>query len=115
MDNEKVFAMQFANVYPMLIAKAERKGRTREEVYAVTGWLTGYTSEQLGALLEGYASYGSFFENAPCLNPAHSKVTGSVCGVKLAEITDPLMFNIRILDKLVDELARGKPMNKIFR
>lgn len=115
MSENIIFSMPFAKVFPLLIAKAERKGRTREEVYEVTSWLTGYTSEQLGALLEGDASYGSFFENAPCLNPARSKVTGSVCGVKLAEITDPLMLNIRILDKLVDELARGKPMNKILR
>ena len=115
MSENKIFSMPFAKVFPLLIAKAERKGRTREEVYEVTSWLTGYTSEQLGALLEGDAAYGSFFENAPCLNPARSKVTGSVCGVKLAEITDPLMLNIRILDKLVDELARGKPMNKILR
>lgn len=115
MSENKIFSMPFAKVFPLLIAKAERKGRTREEVYEVTSWLTGYTADQLASLLEGEASYGSFFENAPCLNPARSKVTGSVCGVKLAEITDPLMLNIRILDKLVDELARGKPMNKILR
>lgn len=115
MSNDKVFAMPFAKVFPLLIAKAERKGRTRAEVYEVTTWLTGYTAEQLDALLESPLPYGAFFENAPCLNENRHKITGSVCGVKLAEIDDPLMLELRYLDKLVDELAKGKEMEKILR
>ena len=115
MTNEKVFAMSFAKVYPMLIAKAERKGRTRDEVFAVTAWLTGYTNEQLEELLDSGITYGDFFRNAPVLNPARKRITGSVCGVKVEAIEDPLMQEIRYLDKLVDELAKGKPMEKIMR
>lgn len=115
MTNEKVFAMSFAKVYPMLIAKAERKERTRDEVLAVTAWLTGYTNEQLEELLNSDITYGNFFRNAPALNPARKRITGSVCGVKVETIEDPLMQEIRYLDKLVDELAKGKPMGKIMR
>ena len=115
MTNEKVFDMSFARVYPMLIAKAERKGRTRDEVLAVTAWLTGYTNEQLEELLNSDITYGDFFCNAPALNPARKQIKGSVCGVKVETIEDPLMREIRILDKLVDELAKGKPMEKIMR
>ena len=115
MANEKVFAMSFAKVYPMLIAKAERKGRTRDEVLAVTAWLTGYTSEQLEELLDSDITYGDFFSNAPALNPARKQIKDSVCGVKVETIEDPLMREIRYLDKLVDELAKGKPMEKIMR
>ena len=112
MTNEKVFTMSFAKVYPLLIAKAERKGRTRNEVLAVTTWLTGYTNEQLEELLVSDITYGDFFRNAPAPNPARKKITGSVCGVKVETIEDPLMQEIRYLDKLVDELAKGKPMEK---
>ena len=115
MTNEKVFAMSFAKVYAMLIAKAERKGRTRDEVQKVTAWLTGYTNEQLEQRLESDITYGDFFRNAPALNPARKQITGSVCGVKVETIEDPLMQEIRYLDKLVDELAKGKPMEKIMR
>ena len=115
MTNEKVFAMSFAKVYPMLIAKAERKGRSRDEVLAVTAWLTGYTNEQLEQRLESDITYGDFFRNAPALNPARKLIKGSVCGVKVETIQDPLMQEIRYLDKLVDELAKGKPMEKIMR
>lgn len=115
MGSEKIFAMPFAKVFPLLIAKAEKKGRTREEVFEVTEWLTGYTSGQLETLLAGDTPYGAFFENAPCLNENRRKITGSVCGIKLAEIEDPLMLEIRYLDKLVDELAKGKTMEKILR
>ena len=115
MTNEKVFAMSFAKVYPMLIAKAERKGRTRDEVFAVTAWLTGYTNAQVEELLDSDITYGDFFRNAPALNPARKKITGTVCGVKVETIEDPLMQEIRYLDKLVDELAKGKPMEKIMR
>ena len=115
MTNEKVFAMSFAKVYPMLIAKAERKGRTRDEVLIITTWLTGYSSEQLDNLLASEITYGDFFRRAPRLNPARKQIKGSVCGVKLETIEDPLMQEIRYLDKLVDELAKGKPMEKIMR
>ena len=115
MDNEKVFAMSFAKVYPMLIAKAERKGRSREEVLEVTSWLTGYTHAQVEALLVSDGAYGDFFRKAPALNPNRSLIKGSVCGIRVEQIEDPLMRNIRYLDKLVDELAKGKPIEKIMR
>ena len=115
MDNEKVFAMSFAKVYPMLIAKAERKGRTRDEVLEVTSWLTGYTPGQIEALLESDTAYDDFFRMAPALNPNRTLIKGSICGIKVELIEDPLMQNIRYLDKLVDELAKGKAMDKILR
>ena len=115
MTNEKVFAMSFAKVYPMLIAKAVRKGRSRDEVQKVTAWLTGYTNKKLEELLDTDITYGDFFRNAPALNPARKQIKGSVCGVKVETIQDPLMQEIRYLDKLVDELAKGKPMEKIMR
>ncbi len=115
MDNEKVFAMSFAKVYRMLIAKAERKGRTKAEVLEVTAWLTGYTHEEIEALLNSATTYGDFFRKAPALNPNRSLITGSICGIKVELIEDPLMKNIRYLDKLVDELAKGKAMEKILR
>ena len=115
MGNDRVFSMPFAKVFPLLIAKAKRKGRTREEVCQVTSWLTGYTNQQLNALLNSDLSYGAFFEAAPCLNEHRTKITGTVCGVKLETIDDPLMLELRRLDKLVDELAKGKTMEKIMR
>ena len=115
MSNEKVFAMSFAKVYPMLIAKAERKGRTRNEVLEVTAWLTGYTPEEIEGRMESALSYGDFFRNAPALNPGRKLIKGSICGIKVELIEDPLMQEIRYLDKLVDELAKGKPMEKILR
>ena len=115
MENEKVFNMPFAKIYPLLIAKAERKGRTRDDVHTVTAWLTGYTAEDLERMLQEDITYGDFLRNAPQMNENREKITGSVCGVKLAEITDPLMLELRRLDKLVDELAKGKAMEKILR
>ena len=115
MENEKIFNMDFARVYPLLIAKAERKGRSKAEVYEVTAWLTGYTAEELDRFLEDSIPYGAFFEKAPCLNENRFLIKGSICGVKVETITDPLMREIRYLDKLVDELAKGKPMEKILR
>lgn len=114
MTIEKIDSMLFRKVYPLLIAKAERKGRSRAEVHAVTGWLTGYSPEQLEAFLDSELTYGAFFRGAPVMNPARSRITGSVCGVKVETIADPLMRDIRYLDKLVDELAKGKPMEKIL-
>ncbi len=115
MENSKVFAMPFARVFPLLAAKAERKGRTRAEVYEVTQWLTGYSAQALDRLLESDVAYGAFFEQAPCLNEKRRLIRGSVCGVKLESIEDPLMLEVRYLDKLVDELAKGKPMARILR
>ena len=115
MGNEKVFNMAFAKVYPLLIAKAEKKGRTREEVLEVTAYLTGYTKEQIEAALQSDLTYGDFFRRAPAPNPARTKITGTVCGVRVETVEDPLMREIRYLDKLVDELAKGKPMDKILR
>ena len=115
MDNKKVFSMSFAKVYPMLIAKAERKGRTRAEVLEVTAWLTGYTQDQIEVQLNGNTTYGDFFRKAPALNPNRTLIKGSICGIKVELIEDPLMQNIRYLDKLVDELAKGKAMEKIMR
>ena len=115
MENEKVFAMSFAKVYPMLIAKAERKGRTRDEVLEVTAWLTGYTHEGIEVLLESNTTYGDFFRKAPALHPNRKLIKGSICGIKVELIEDPLMQEIRYLDKLVDEHAKGKAMEKIMR
>lgn len=115
MENEKVFAMPFGKVYLLLIAKAERKGRTRAEVHEVTCWLTGYSPERLEELLGTCITYGDFFRQAPAPNPKREQIKGSVCGVKLENVEDPLMREIRYLDKLVDELAKGKPMEKILR
>ena len=110
-----VFDMKFAKVYPLLIAKAERKGRTRDEVFEVTRWLTGYSDADLEKLLESEASYGDFLDNAPSLNPARLNIKGRICGIKVEEIEDPRMRDLRVLDKLVDDLAKGKSIDKILR
>ena len=115
MENTKIYTMSFAKVYPLLIAKAERKSRTRNEVLEITAWLTGYTPSEIEALLETDITYGDFFRKAPALNPHRALIKGSVCGVKVELVEDPLMRDIRYLDKLVDELAKGKPMGKILR
>ena len=115
MDNQKVFAMEFARVYPLLVAKAQRKGRTAQEVEQVTCWLTGYTSADLLRAQQDGTSYGDFFRNAPAPNPCRDQIKGTICGVRVENIEDPLMREIRYLDKLVDELAKGKPMEKIIR
>ena len=115
MDQNAVFAMKFAKVFPLLIAKAERKGRTREEVYEVTAWLTGYSADDLDRFLQSDLTYGDFFRHAPCPNEWRRLIKGSVCGVRVEAIQDPLMQEIRYLDKLVDELAKGKAMDKILR
>ena len=114
MENEKVYRMSFSKVYPLLVAKAQRKGRTRAEVDEVISWLTGYTKEELPSLIEKEISYGDFFRNAPHLNDNRVLITGVVCGVRVEEIGEPLMREIRYLDKLVDELAKGRAMEKIF-
>lgn len=107
--------MQFSSVFPMLIAKAERKGRTKDEVYEAACWLTGYTPADLDRFLEASIPYGDFFRNAPQPNEKRRLIKGSICGVRVETIEDPLIQEIRYLDKLVDELAKGKPMEKILR
>ena len=107
--------MAFAKVFPLLIAKAEKKGRTRAEVLEVASWLTGYTTDDIESAPATDLTYGEFFRNAPGLNPNRTLITGVVCGVRVETIEEPLMREIRYLDKLVDELAKGKPMEKILR
>ena len=115
MENEKVFAMSFSKVYDLLTAKAERKGRSKAEVGEVTSWLTGYTMEQIDEFLNSEITYGDFFRQAHKKNPNREKITGVICGVRVEKIEDPLMREIQYLDKLVDELAKGKTMDKILR
>ena len=115
MSNEKIYNMAFARVFPLLIAKAEKKGRTRAEVLEVTSWLTGYTTDAIESALTTDLTYGDFFRNAPSLNPNRTLITGVVCGVRVENIEETLMREIRYLDKLVDELAKGKSMEKILR
>lgn len=115
MTNEKIYGMSFAKLYPMLIAKAERKGRTRAEVDEVTCWLTGYSKEDLNDFIGSDITYGNFFLQAPELNLNRKLIKGVVCGVRVEDIEEPLMQEIRYLDKLVDELAKGKALVKILR
>lgn len=110
-----VTEVAFAKLYSLLVAKAEKKGRTREEVDQVTAWLTGYTPEELARLEQSDVSYGDFFRSAPAMNPNRILITGKICGVQVETIEDPLMRDIRYLDKLVDELAKGNAMEKILR
>ena len=115
MSNDKVYSMSFSKVYGLLIAKVEKKGRTRDEIDQITCWLTGYQKDELAELLLGEITYGDFFLNAPMLNPNRKLIKGKICGISVEEIEEPLMQEIRYLDKLVDELAKGKPMEKILR
>ena len=115
MNNQKVYAMPFAKVYPMYIAKAERKGRSKAEVDTIILWMTGYSREELEVQIEKQTNYEDFFAQAPNMNPARTLIKGVVCGVRVEEIQEPTMREIRYLDKLVDELAKGKTMVKILR
>ena len=115
MDKHLVFKLSFASVYPLYVQKAEKKGRTKKEVDEVICWLTGYTPRALATQITQKKDLETFFNEAPSLNPNTSKITGTVCGVRLEEIDDPLMRKIRYMDKLVDELAKGRPMAKILR
>ena len=115
MKNERVFAMSFASVYPHYVRKAETKGRTKDELDEVIRWLTGYTKAGLAKQIEKRSSFREFFEKAPKFNPNASLIKGVVCGIRVEEIEDPLMQKIRYLDKLIDELAKGKKMEKILR
>ncbi len=115
MNNEKVFQMKFEKVYGLLLDKAARKGRTKAEVDEIIRWLTGYGPEQLEELRSTGLCYGDFFRDAPQPNPNRALIKGVVCGVRVEKVEDPLMREIRYLDKLIDELAKGKPMEKILR
>jgi len=115
MSNNRVFAMKFAKVYPLYVQKAERKNRTKQEVDQVICWLTGYSEAELLQQIEQETDFKTFFARAPALHPNRSLIKGVVCGVRVEEVEDPLMQKIRYLDKLVDELAKGKAMEKILR
>jgi hypothetical protein len=115
MDNQRVFKMSFAGVYPHYVTKVEKKGRTKDELHEVIRWLTGYTQKGLEEQIAVKHSLETFFEEAPALNPHAAKITGTICGVRIEEIEHPLMKKIRYMDKLVDELAKGRPMEKILR
>ena len=115
MDNTRVFKMAFAGVYPHYINKAEKKGRTKEEVDTIICWLTGYTPKTLQQQIDKKTDFETFFAQAPKINPNASKITGVICGYRVEEIEDKLMQKIRYMDKLIDELAKGKAMEKILR
>lgn len=115
MEKSKVFAMKFAKVYDLLVKKAERKNRTRQEVDEIICWLTGYEKADIARQIQRDVEYAAFFEEAPCINPNCKLITGKVCGIAVEEIEDPMMQKIRYLDKLVDELAKGRKMENILR
>lgn len=115
MNNHRIYGISFASIYPLYIAKAERKGRTAEEVDQIIHWLTGYDKAALERELHKETDFKSFFANAPSMNPDRKLITGVICGIRVEEIEEPLMQEIRYLDKLIDELARGKSMEKILR
>ena len=115
MTKHRVYSMSFASVYPLYIAKAEKKGRTKDEVDDIIRWLTGYTQRELEEQIEKQTDFENFFANAPLLNPSRSLIKGVICGVRVEEIKEQTMQEIRYLDLLIDELARGKAMEKILR
>ncbi|WP_099361421.1 DUF2200 domain-containing protein [Fredinandcohnia onubensis] len=115
MTKHRIYTMSFAGVYPHYVTKAEKKGRTKEEVNEIILWLTGYSQEELEAHLEKKTNFEDFFAEAPKLNPSRALIKGVICGVRIEEIEDPLMKEIRYMDKLIDELAKGKAMEKILR
>lgn len=115
MTKHRIYSMSFASVYPHYVNKAEKKGRTKDEVDQIICWLTGYTQEELEHHLEQQTNFEDFFAKAPQMNPARSLIKGVICGVRVEEIEEPLMREIRYLDKLIDELAKSKAMEKILR
>jgi hypothetical protein len=115
MDNSRVYKIPFSSVYPLYIRKAEKKGRTKDEVDAVIFWLTGFDQQSLQEQIDRNSDFETFFTRAPQIHPNTSKITGVICGYRVEDIEDKLMQQIRYLDKLVDELAKGKPMEKILR
>ncbi|GAB4501073.1 MAG: DUF2200 domain-containing protein [Anaerolineales bacterium] len=114
-SNNRIFVMKFADVYPLYVKKAERKNRTKAEVDQIICWLTGYGQSELQWQIEQGSNFETFFAQAPAINPGVLLIKGTVCGVRVEEIDDPLMQKIRYLDKLIDELAKGKTMEKILR
>jgi hypothetical protein len=114
-EKPRIYTMSFASVYPLYVAKAEKKGRTKAEVDEIIRWLTGYSQKELEALLEKQTDLETFFAQAPQLNPSRTLITGIVCGVRVEDIKEPTMREIRYLDKQIDELAKGKAMEKILR
>lgn len=115
MDKERIYKLIFSSVYPLYIKKAEAKGRTKEEVDTIIFWLTGYNAQTLQEQIERKTDFKTFFEQAPQMNPAASKITGVICGYRVEEIEDEIIRKLRYLDKLIDELAKGKKMEKILR
>ena len=115
MTKHRIYTTSFASVYPLYVAKAEKKGRTRAEVDQIIGWLTGYADGELEAQVEEQVDFETFFAEAPRPNPARAEIKGVICGVRVEEIEEPTMREIRYLDKLIDELAKGKAMGKILR
>lgn len=115
MNSARVFKISFASVYPLYVQKVSKKGRTQDEVDQVLGWLTGYTRAQLQAVIDEKADLEAFFAKAPRMNPNAGLIKGVICGVRVEEMTDPLMQKIRWMDKLIDELAKGKKMASILR
>jgi hypothetical protein len=115
MPNPKIYTTPFATVYPLYLQKVEKKGRTKAEVDAIIFWLTGYDQNGLKEVLDKNIDFEAFFAQAPQMHPNASLITGTICGVRIETIEDPLMKNIRYLDKLIDELAKGKTMEKILR
>ena len=115
MTKLRIYTMSFANIYPLYITKAEKKGRTKQEVDEIIRWLTGYSQEALGAQLEKQTDFETFFAEAPQLNPSRALIKGMICGVRVEDIEEPTVQEIRYLDKLIDELARGKALEKILR
>lgn len=112
---QRVYAMSVADVYPHYIAKAEKKGRTKKEVDEIISWLTGYSQKELDTQIKEGVNFETFFTKAPHMNPSRSLITGVICGVRVEEVKDPIMREVRYLDKLIDELAKGRPMEKILR
>ncbi len=115
MTKHRIYTIAFAGVYPHYLAKAEKKGRTKEEVDTIISWLTGYDARGLQKVLDERTDFETFFGQAPRMNPNASKITGVICGYRIEEIEDPLMKQVRYLDKLIDELAKGRAMEKILR
>lgn len=115
MARHRIYSTSVASVYPHYLAKAAKKGRTKAEVDRIFVWLTGYSAEALQARLDAGTDFETFFAEAPAMNPARAAITGTICGVRIEAIEEPLMRDIRYLDKLIDELARGRPMEKILR
>jgi hypothetical protein len=115
MKTERIYKILFSSVYPLYIQKVEKKGRTKEELDIVIKWLTGYSDDQIKAQIEKKVDFQTFFAEAPEINPNASKITGVICGYRVEEIEDPLIQKMRYLDKLIDEIAKGKKMEKILR